>query len=448
MKPIVADTDDRRWQAVCERDTRADGQFVFAVLTTGICCRPSCRSARAAGKRALFCRRRRRRGGGIPPCKRCQPDKDYPQQQRIDKVAQACRLLEQDAPLTLEALARQLAVSPFHFHRLFKSVTGMTPKAWQQAWRARRLREALEQGKPVTRAALAAGFPDSSSYYRQADAALGMTASQFRRGGAATVVTWTTGDCALGRCLVAQSERGVCAVLPGDNDAALLDDLRQRFPAPSCVRATLSFVADGGDFRPPRRQPAAGIAAAGSAGHRVSAAGLAGAAADPGGETRSYRQVAEHIGQPRAVRAVAGACAANSLAVIVPCHRVVREDGALSGYRWGTARKAQLLAREAQRGGVMLDLFSDTPPWQEPLAPARWCCALCPRARPGAAAGDCRRRPPVAVSPDGHAGRVHHVGRHDQLRRAGLDHRSPRLPLRPGRSGNRSNLAADACRIP
>ncbi len=125
MKPIVADTDDRRWQAVCERDTRADGQFVFAVLTTGICCRPSCRSR--GEKTYAFCRRRRRRGGGIPPCKRCQPDKDYPQQQRVDKVAQACRLLEQDAPLTLEALAGQLAMSPFHFHRLFKSVTGMTP---------------------------------------------------------------------------------------------------------------------------------------------------------------------------------------------------------------------------------------------------------------------------------------------------------------------------------
>ena len=127
MKPIVADTDDRRWQAVCERDTRADGQFVFAVLTTGICCRPSCRS-RARRENVRFCRRRRRRGGGIPPCKRCQPDKDYPQQQRVDKVAQACRLLEQDAPLTLEALAGQLAMSPFHFHRLFKSVTGMTLK--------------------------------------------------------------------------------------------------------------------------------------------------------------------------------------------------------------------------------------------------------------------------------------------------------------------------------
>ncbi len=264
-------------------------------------------------------------------------------------MAQACRLLEQDAPLTLEALAGQLAMSPFHFHRLFKSVTGMTPKAWQQAWRSQRLREALEQGIPVTRAALAAGFPDSSSYYRQADAAFGMTASQFRRGGAATVVTWTTGDCALGRCLVAQSERGVCAVLPGDNDAALLDDLRRRFPNAELREGDPNFVSRWPRFRPPRRQPAAGIAAAGSAGHRVSAAGLAGAAAEsPVGETRSYRQVAERIGQPRAVRAVAGACAANSLAVIVPCHRVVREDGALSGYRWGTARKAQLLAREAQ----------------------------------------------------------------------------------------------------
>ena len=160
MKPIVADTDDRRWQAVCERDTRADGQFVFAVLTTGICCRPSCRSRRARRENVrFFADVAAAVAAGFRPCKRCQPDKDDPQQQRVDKVAQACRLLEQDAPLTLEALARELAVSPFHFHRLFKSVTGMTPKAWQQAWRARRLREALEQGNTVTRAALAAGFP-------------------------------------------------------------------------------------------------------------------------------------------------------------------------------------------------------------------------------------------------------------------------------------------------
>ena len=167
MKPIVADTDDRRWQAVCERDTRADGQFVFAVLTTGICCRPSCRSRRARRENVrFFADVAAAVAAGFRPCKRCQPDKDYPQQQRVDKVAQACRLLEQDAPLTLEALAGQLAMSPFHFHRLFKSVTGMTPKAWQQAWRAQRLREALEQGIPVTRAALAAaaagGYPEFS----------------------------------------------------------------------------------------------------------------------------------------------------------------------------------------------------------------------------------------------------------------------------------------------
>ncbi len=194
----------------------------------------------------------------------------------------------------------------------------MTPKAWQQAWRARRLREALEQGKPVTRAALAAGFPDSSSYYRQADAALGMTASQFRRGGAAAVVIWTTGDCALGRCLVAQSERGVCAVLPGDNDAALLDDLRQRFPRaelrqgdPEFRRQMAEIFAHLDDSRRPVSLP---LDLQGTAFQLQVWQALRQIAA---GETRSYRQVAEHIGQPRAVRAVAGACAANSLAVIV-----------------------------------------------------------------------------------------------------------------------------------
>ncbi|HBQ4461775.1 TPA: methylated-DNA--[protein]-cysteine S-methyltransferase [Klebsiella pneumoniae subsp. pneumoniae] len=297
MKPIVADTDDRRWQAVCERDTRADGQFVFAVLTTGICCRPSCRSRRARRENVrFFADVAAAVAAGFRPCKRCQPDKDYPQQQRVDKVAQACRLLEQDAPLTLEALAGQLAMSPFHFHRLFKSVTGMTPKAWQQAWRAQRLREALEQGIPVT-----------------------------------------------------QSERGVCAVLPGDNDAALLDELRRRFPNaelregdPDFCQQMAEIFAHLDDSRRPVSLP---LDLQGTAFQLQVWQALR---QIPAGETRSYRQVAEHIGQPRAVRAVAGACAANSLAVIVPCHRVVREDGALSGYRWGTARKAQLLAREAQ----------------------------------------------------------------------------------------------------
>ncbi len=231
MKTIMIDTDERRWQAVCERDASADGQFVFAVLTTGVCCRPSCRSRRALRENVRFYPDvATAQAEGFRPCKRCQPEKTDPQQQKVEKVAAACRLLEQETPLTLEALARQLAVSPFHFHRLFKSVTGMTPKAWQQAWRARRLREALGQGEKITDAALSAGFPDSSSYYQQADAALGMTGRQFRRGGGDIDITWVCGDGPLGRCLVAESERGVCAVLPGEDDALLYAELASLFP--------------------------------------------------------------------------------------------------------------------------------------------------------------------------------------------------------------------------
>ena len=322
MKTIMIDTDERRWQAVCERDASADGQFVFAVLTTGVCCRPSCRSRRALRENVRFYPDvATAQAEGFRPCKRCQPEKTDPQQQKVEKVAAACRLLEQETPLTLEALARQLAVSPFHFHRLFKSVTGMTPKAWQQAWRARRLREALGQGEKITDAALSAGFPDSSSYYQQADAALGMTGRQFRRGGGDIDITWVCGDGPLGRCLVAESERGVCAVLPGEDDALLYAELASLFPNARLHPGDEIFrqrVAQVFSHLDDHRQP-----------------------------TRSYRQVAQSIGRPRAVRAVASACAANKLALVIPCHRVVREDGALSGYRWGTARKALLLAREA-----------------------------------------------------------------------------------------------------
>ncbi len=201
----------------------------------------------------------------------------------------------------------------------------------------------------MTRAALAAGFPDSSSYYRRGrrsvrDDRQPVSPRRRRHRG-----NWTTGDCALGRCLVAQSERGVCAVLPGDNDAALLDDLRRRFPNaelregdPDFCQQMAEIFAHLDDSRRPVSLP---LDLQGTAFQLQVWQALR---QIPVGETRSYRRVAEHIGQPRAVRAVAGACAANSLAVIVPCHRVVREDGALSGYRWGTARKAQLLAREAQ----------------------------------------------------------------------------------------------------
>ncbi|MBZ7703780.1 bifunctional DNA-binding transcriptional regulator/O6-methylguanine-DNA methyltransferase Ada [Klebsiella oxytoca] len=350
MKPIMFDTDERRWQAVCERDTGADGQFVFAVLTTGVCCRPSCRSRRALRENVRFYPDvDTAQAAGFRPCKRCQPENSDPQQQKVDKVAAACRLLEQETPITLEALARQLAVSPFHFHRLFKSVTGMTPKAWQQAWRARRLREALGQGAKITDAALSAGFPDNSSYYQQADAALGMTGRQFRRGGENMDITWVCGDGPLGRCLVAESKRGICAVLPGDNDSSLYDQLASLFPnarlhpGDEVFRLRVAQVFSHlNDHRQPFSLP---LDLRGTAFQLQVWQALR---QIPAGETRSYRQVAQSMGRPRAVRAVASACAANKLALVIPCHRVVREDGALSGYRWGTARKALLLAREAQ----------------------------------------------------------------------------------------------------
>ncbi|MFV0264681.1 MAG: bifunctional DNA-binding transcriptional regulator/O6-methylguanine-DNA methyltransferase Ada [Kluyvera sp.] len=341
-------TDEARWQAVLDRDANADGQFVFAVLTTGIFCRPSCRARHALRQNVRFFNDASAAlAGGFRPCKRCQPDTLSPEQQKIAKVAHACRLLEQDRPVTLDALAQAVAVSPYHFHRLFKSVTGLTPKAWQQAWRANRLREALSEGRPVTEAVLAAGFPSSSSYYRHADSLLGMTAATRRRGGEAAEIHYTVGECSLGRCLVALSERGVCAVLLGDDDASLLAELQRSFPAARLLAAGAEVSAATRTVMASLEPHAAALTLPldiqGTAFQQQVWQALR---AIPTGETRSYRQVAEAIGKPNAVRAVASACAANRLAILVPCHRVVRGDGSLSGYRWGVARKARLLARE------------------------------------------------------------------------------------------------------
>ncbi|MCX8977110.1 bifunctional DNA-binding transcriptional regulator/O6-methylguanine-DNA methyltransferase Ada [Citrobacter portucalensis] len=349
MKNRLHITDDDRWQSVVDRDVNADGQFVFAVQTTGIFCRPSCRAKHALRKNVrFFADAQQAQDAGFRPCKRCQPDKDSAQQHRLDKIARACQLLEQESPLTLDELAQQVAMSPYHLHRLFKATTGMTPKVWQQSWRARRLRDALAKGVPVTQAILNAGFPDSSSYYRKADQALGMTAKQFRKGGDNVSVRYTLADCALGRCLVAESERGICAILLGDDDATLVADLHALFPAAQDVPADANF----------QQRVREVIVAINSRDAPLSLPlDIRGTAFQqqvwqalrtiPCGETVSYQQLASAIGKPKAVRAVASACGANKLAIVIPCHRVIRGDGALSGYRWGIARKAQLLQREA-----------------------------------------------------------------------------------------------------
>lgn len=348
MKNRLRITDDDRWQSVVDRDVDADGQFVFAVQTTGIFCRPSCRAKHALRKNVrFFADAQQAQDAGFRPCKRCQPDKDSAQQHRLDKIARACQLLEQESPLTLDELAQQVAMSPYHLHRLFKATTGMTPKVWQQSWRARRLRYALAKGVPVTQAILNAGFPDSSSYYRKADQALGMTAKQFRKGGDNVSVRYTLADCALGRCLVAESERGICAILLGDDDATLVADLHALFPAAQDVPAEANF----------QQRVREVIVAINSRDASLSLPlDIRGTAFQqqvwqalrtiPCGETVSYQQLASAIGKPKAVRAVASACGANKLAIVIPCHRVIRGDGALSGYRWGIARKAQLLQRE------------------------------------------------------------------------------------------------------
>ncbi|WP_213133805.1 bifunctional DNA-binding transcriptional regulator/O6-methylguanine-DNA methyltransferase Ada [Citrobacter sp. FP75] len=348
MKNVFRVTDDDRWQSVLQRDADADGQFVFAVQTTGIFCRPSCRAKHALRKNVrFFADARQALAAGFRPCKRCQPDKDSAQQHRLDKIAHACQLLEQESPLTLDELAQQVAMSPFHLHRLFKATTGMTPKAWQQSWRARRLRDALAKGESVTQAFLNAGFPDSSSYYRKADEALGMTAKQFRKGGDKLAVRYTLADCVLGRCLVAESERGICAILLGDDDATLISELHELFPAAQDMPADTVFqqhvrevIAVINTRNTPLSLP---LDIRGTAFQQQVWQALRDI---PCGETVSYQQLANAVGKPKAVRAVASACGANKLAIVIPCHRVIRGDGALSGYRWGVARKAQLLHRE------------------------------------------------------------------------------------------------------
>lgn len=244
-------------------------------------------------------------------------------------------------------------MSPWHLHRLFKSFTGMTPKAWQQAARAKRLRDALAQGESITDSVLAAGFPDSSSYYRNADATLGMTAKQYRSGGEETTVRYALSNCTLGRCLVAESTRGVCAILPGDDDSALIAELETIFPHARREQADAAFAARVAQVIASVDNHAVALALPldirGTAFQRQVWQALR---AIRSGETASYQQVANAIGHPGAVRAVARACAANKLAIIIPCHRVVRSDGGLSGYRWGTARKAALLRREAKKEEV------------------------------------------------------------------------------------------------
>ena len=345
----AATLSDPRWAAVAARDPQADGRFVYSVKTTGVYCRPSCAARAARPENVAFHRSpAEAERAGFRPCKRCKPDQPPLSQQHAATVARLCRLIEdaEQAP-TLEQLAQHAGLSAYHLHRVFKAVTGVTPKAYAAAHRARRMRRELDRSDTVTQAIYDAGYNSSGRFYEESNRVLGMTPTTYRAGGADTAIRFAVGECSLGSILVAQSDRGVCAILMGDDPDALARDLQQRFPHAALVGGDTAFerlVAKVVGFvEAPRVGLDLPLDVRGTAFQQRVWQALRAIAP---GQTASYAEIARRIGAPKSVRAVAQACGANALAVAIPCHRVVRNDGALSGYRWGVERKRALLERE------------------------------------------------------------------------------------------------------
>ena len=343
-------SDDERWAAVVRRDQRADGTFFYSVRTTGVYCRPSCASRRARRENVRFHQTSAdAERAGFRPCKRCRPHAPALAEQRATAVAKACRLIETAEELpSLDALAESAGMSRYHFHRVFKSVAGVTPKAYAAAHRARRVRDELSRSDTVTDAIYGAGYNSSGRFYATSSKVLGMTPTDFRAGGDGAAIRFAVGECSLGSILVAATERGVCSILLGDDPDALARDLQDRFPKARLIGGDRDFerlVAKVVGFV---ETPALGLDlpldVRGTAFQQRVWQALR---EIPAGTTSTYTKVAARIGAPRAVRAVARACASNAIAVAIPCHRVVRHDGGLSGYRWGVKRKRLLLEREA-----------------------------------------------------------------------------------------------------
>ncbi|CAO4174263.1 bifunctional DNA-binding transcriptional regulator/O6-methylguanine-DNA methyltransferase Ada [Methylorubrum populi] len=342
-------TEARMRAAVAARDAGFDGRFVYAVRSTGIYCRPGCPSRAARPENLSFhASPAEAEEAGFRPCRRCRPDEAARSARQAEAVIRACRLIEAaEVPPSLGVLAGAAGLSPFHFHRVFKAVTGVTPKAYAAAHRAGRAADSLAEGRSVTESLHAAGYGAPSRFYAGAGERLGMSPSAYRKGGAGERIVFAVGPCALGLVLVAATERGICAILLGDAADTLRGELAARFPkaeivagAPdfaSTVAAVVRLVAEpGGTFPLP-------LDIGGTAFQQRVWQALR---RIPAGATATYAEIARAIGEPAAVRAVAMACGANRIAVAIPCHRVVRSDGTLSGYRWGPARKAALLACE------------------------------------------------------------------------------------------------------
>jgi AraC family transcriptional regulator of adaptative response/methylated-DNA-[protein]-cysteine methyltransferase len=351
--PRPFSNDEDRWQAVVNRDPAADGVFYYSVRTTGVYCRPSCGARLALRANVRFhatCREAEE--AGFRPCKRCKPTAGSLAQRHASVVAQACRCIEQaDEVPSLDDLANSVGMSRHHFHRVFKAHTGVTPKGYAAAHRARRVREELTRRATVTQAIYGAGFHSNGRFYESATELLGMTPTAFRAGGDGASIRFAIGDCSLGTILVAASDKGVCAILLGDDPDELARDLQDRFPKAHLIGGDAAFerlvAVVVGFVETPTVGLDLPLDIRGTAFQQRVWDALR---AIPPGSTASYAEIAERIGRPKSVRAVAQACGANALAVAIPCHRVVRTDGSLSGYRWGVERKGELLRRERGAG--------------------------------------------------------------------------------------------------
>ena len=342
--------DEARWDAVRQRDGKADGQFYYSVRSTGVYCRPSCAARPALRANVAFhasCAEAE--AAGFRPCLRCKPGQPPLAERQAAIVAQSCRLIEASEALPdLDTLAQAAGMSRFHFHRVFKAHTGITPKAYAAARRGERVKAGLALPGTVTDTLYAAGFNSSGRFYAATPGLLGMTPGAFRAGGSGAVIRFAIAACSLGALLVASTDKGVCAILLGDDAEMLLRDLQDRFPQADLRGAEPDYEQTVARVIGLVETPALGLDlpldVRGTAFQQRVWQALR---EIPAGSTVSYAELARRIGLPTGARAVAGACAANALAIAIPCHRVVRNDGALSGYRWGVERKQQLLEREA-----------------------------------------------------------------------------------------------------
>lgn len=341
---------DPRWAAVLDHDPAFDRAFVYSVTTTGVYCRPTCPSRRPKPENVAFHQTfAQAERAGFRPCRRCCPNEASRSVQHAELVARACRTLaESEEPQRLDALAAASGLSQFHFHRIFKAITGLTPKAYGAAHRSKRIQDELTKGKSsVTEVIYDAGFNSAGHFYETSNDVLGMTPSALRSGGAGVNVRFAIAECSLGPILVACSDKGVCAIMLGEDPDALARQIQDRFPNAHLVGDDAEFSAlvarVVGFVEAPRLGLDLPLDIRGTAFQQRVWQALR---EIPLGETASYTEIAWRIGAPQSARAVAHACAANEIAVAIPCHRVVRNDGTLSGYRWGVARKRALLDRE------------------------------------------------------------------------------------------------------